>query len=236
MNRPSLVPRLTALLLVAGCAGSPDDSGPATDPGTQAGTLGVALAIGDYDGPGGAKAMHTVDFVDVLHTVHSISASTGIARAGTDDLEWVPVLEGGTEQLDSALVIEGTLPAGEYRSIRIEQSNALTWMCTDGTDTHAFPMVQAGGDPEAHLIQVFTVAANFTDDGSGTLADGMPGESMGTSFEIGDGTDTRLTIRTNLDTVDWNDADADGAWSDGDALENWTTIPGTETMVDFIVE
>ena len=56
-------------------------------------------------------------------------------------------------------------------------------------------------------------------------------------FEIVEGATTNLTIRTNLDTLDWNDADDNGEWTEGvDELSNWTTIPGTDTMVDYIVE
>ena len=82
-----------------------------------------------------------------------------------------------------------------------------------------------------------TLDANFVDDGSGNLSPGMPDEKMGTSFEIVEGATTSLTIRTNLDTLDWNDADDNGEWTEGvDELANWTTIPGTDTMVDYIVE
>ena len=139
---------------------------------------------------------------------------------------------------DSELVIDAELPAGVYQSVRIEHSNALSWVCTDGAEDYEFPSLnQEGADPGEHLIQVFTVDANFVEDEAGNLTPGAPGEKMGTSFEIVDGATTNLTIRTNLDTLDWDDADDNGEWTEGtDSLTNWTTIPGTDTMVDYIVE
>lgn len=230
--RKTTIATFLSLCLSVAVSGCDDGVG---DGGT--GTLSVQITIGDYEG-NGSKASHTLDFVDVYHTVHSIYAATGVATEGQDELDWQPILEDGSEMYDSELVIDADLSAGEYKSVRIEHSNAMRWVCTDGSANYEFPALnQESAEPDAHLIQVFTVDDNFVDHGSGYLSPGAEGEAMGTTFEIVEGATTNLTIRTNFDTVTWDDADENGEWTDGvDELLGWTTIPGTDTMVDYIVE
>ncbi len=224
-----------------GCGGGDDDDDDsAADSGSaQTGTLTMHMRIGDHDRSRATKAVHTLEFVDVYHTVHSLHAATEIAEESTAfGLSWQPIHVDGTAMYDSDLEINAELPAGVYNSIRVEHSNAMTWVCTNGTKNYEFPSLnQSGEDPDTHLIQVFTIDANFACSESGTCSPGAAGEKMGTAFEIVADSQTNLTMRTNLDTLDWDDADENDEWTEGvDSLDNWTTIPGTDTMVDFIVE
>lgn len=226
------------LCLSAGCEDdTPSDPQGQTVPDA---TLTVHLTVGDYapaPRPAGpAKTTHTVDIVDIYHTIHSMYVSTGtVAEGQPDDLDWVPLLVDGVEEYDSNLDIQVVVPPGRYTCMKLLQSNALKWVCTDGTETYELQDWNAGSDGPDQMWNVFSTEGLYTYTGDGRFVLQNTGERIGTAFEVLAGDDTVVTIRSNFNTLDWSDADDSGDWSTGDTLGNWTTIPGTDTMVDFIV-
>ena len=222
---------LILLALVAGCNEDSDTGAPATT-----GTLNVSITVGDgVAAPTGNKTLHTLDIVDIYHTLYSMYVSTDTVVAGQpDDLEWEPILTGGVEDYDSNLNLSAELPPGRYTCMKMLQSNALTWVCSDGTTTYELDDWNAGESGPDQLWNIFSTEGLYVYDGDDFSLNNT-NERIGTVFEIVAGETTTVTLRTNFDTLDWDDADGSGDWSDGDSLDNWTTIPGTDTMVDFIV-
>jgi hypothetical protein len=226
--------------LECGCGDGDSDDTPETAP---RGTLAVHMEVGDNvpksAGSPGPKVVHSgLEIVDVRHTLYGIQATMDAVVAGQpDNLAWHTVYSGATEALDSELAMSASLPAGEYAAVKITQSNYMYWVCNYGPGTvELYSLNDGGRPPGAQIVCVFAADAPYVINASGDFEAAGGGEKLGSTFSIIEGLTTHLTIRCNLDTLDWDDADGSGTWTSGDGLDNWTTIPGTTTMADFTVE
>jgi hypothetical protein len=81
---------------------------------------------------------------------------------------------------------------------------------------------------------------NYTEEGGGD-GDMAEGEYIGCYFKIYPGRTTRVTVRMNLNTLDWLDINEDGIFTPldyrEDAIDNIRTFADSIiTMSDFIVE
>lgn len=225
-----------AVLCVAVVVGTGCETGGSED---DTGTLVVYLTVGSQDLQRSADATKRVaraglPIVDVKNVIHEISVSMDVPVAGApDDLEWHTLYQGDTVVYESQLELQQDLPAGNYRSLRLVMGNDFFWVCefNDGVVELADSM---GG--ASTVINVFSTDGLYTPDESGNLVISSTVEKMGTSFEVKAGQTTVLTLQSNMNTVDWDDADDSGTWTAGDSLANWTTVPGTDTMADFIVD
>ena len=196
-----------ACVFAAGCetGGSEDDTG----------TLVVYLTVGSQDLQRSADATKRVaraglPIVDVKNVIHEISVSMDVPVAGApDDLEWHTLYEGDAVVYQSQLELQQDLPAGNYRSLRLVMGNDFFWVCefNDGVVELADSM---GG--ASTVVNVFSADGLYTPDESGNLAISTTAERMGTSFEVRAGETTVLTVQSNMNTVDWNDADDSGTW------------------------
>lgn len=206
------------------------------------GQLVMKLTVGDYAKGAGKSLTRDIntalDLVDIRHIVFSLAVTTDtVAENQPDNLTWHEILAETEEHYDSERAMSQDLPPGTYQAVKIIQSNYLYWVCTDGVETYELYSLNNSGAPaDTHILNIFANDGMYSVDGGNNFTVTTTGEKMGTAFEIIAGKTTQLTLRNNLDTLDWNDADNSGNWSAGDSLDNWTTIPGTTTMVDFIVE
>ncbi len=227
---------LGAVLCVAGVVATGCETGGSDD---DTGTLVMYLTVGSQDAQRSADptkrvARTGIPLVDMKNVIHEISVSMDVPVAGApDDLEWHTLYEGDAVVYQSQLELQQDLPAGNYRSLRLVMGNDFFWVCefNDGVVELADSM---GG--ASTVVNVFSADGLYTPDESGNLAISTTAERMGTSFEVRAGETTVLTVQSNMNTVDWNDADDSGTWTAGDSLSNWTTVPGTDTMADFIIE
>lgn len=181
---------------------------------------------------------NTCKIVDVRHLLYKLEVSTGnVSEGGTDNLQWKTLYESSVELLDSEREFPPVeLPVGTYKCFRVTQRNRLYWVCTMQADTFEFPDLNDSNiDPDSlSPINVFGEDGLYTYDQDDKFTLLTSTEKLG-GFEITAGGTTDLTFRLNFNTLDWFDNDEDGQWSQGDALDNWTLIPGTTTMTDFIV-
>jgi len=233
--KSKLMTLLSSCLLILAVAGCSEES--TTTPPTN-GTLTFELTIGDYSKSGAipGKAIKTLDLIDIHHTIHSLYASVDIVTEGAaDNLVWEEILVDGQQGYDSELAISATLPPGTYRTIKLVQSNGMRWVATDGTSNFELQGYNNGEDGANPLTNIFSNDGLYVYDRDGNFTLQTDNERLGTNFVIVAGETTKLTMRSNFDTIEWDDADDSEDWSEGDSLDNWTLIPNTDTMVDFIV-
>lgn len=215
----------TLVLTMNGCGGTGGEE--------DRGTLVVQYQLGED------KAVTTCDILDTRQTLYSMEVSDGEVVAGaTDDLEWFSVHEGsGEATLTSEKMFSSELPVGTYSNYKIDQGNLVEWICSCGGSELELPSLNDSTQPpDAHApINIVNSDGCWGLDESGQFYLMAEGETAG-GFEIRPGGTTTVTIRVNLVTLDWNDADESGDWSDGDSIDNWSTSPGVTSMFDFIVE
>ena len=175
--------------------------------------------------------------MDTRGCIYSIDVSTGdVVEGEVDTLDWMNIYTSSEELLASQRRITVDLPVGNYKTIRFYMRNKMYWVCVVDGDTVEFESYNFGElEPGDTIVNVFSPQGLFYYDEEGCFVLGTETEKIG-GFEIRENVTTNVTLRQNLLTLDWIDADSNGVWSDGDMLDNWTSPEGIETMVDFIVE
>lgn len=227
----SVVMLCLGLFLSAGC-----DS---EDAGQETGVLAMKLTVGGNDADESARlvkraARNAIPIIDLKNIVYEMAVSTGdVTEGAIDDLEWHVIHVGDQMKYQSELDLTYELPVGVYKAFRIVMSNDLYWVCQIGDDV--IELGDSNGGASDTVVNIFSVAGLFDKDQGGRFTLQNQNEKIGSQFEILPGRTTTVTLRSNFFTLDWDDTDDSGTWSTGDSLSNWTTVPGTDTMADFIV-
>ncbi len=228
---------IVAITLLIGCKKeSPTDS---TD---ETGALQLKYTTWNSYSSKAPKATlsdtHTCNLIDGRHVLYSIAFATGdIVDGEPDTLDWITTYESSEEMLDSEREFSPvTMPIGNYKNIRIVQSNRVYFVGTLGSDTLELPNLNNSElEPADSLLNICGENGMYVHDENNNFKLEAPDEKLG-GFEMKSGKTTKLTIRVNIKTFDWIDNDGNGEWSEGDELDNWTLPEGIETMTDFIVE
>jgi len=181
--------------------------------------------------------VYTCDIMNVRNILYEIQVADGeIIEGEPDDLDWITIYETSEMMLMTDREFSFVLPAGQYKAIRLLQSNRIYWITTYEDVIHEFPSLNNDEQPEdAQILDIFGEDGLYNLDENGLFYLYHDGERLGT-FDIFPNTKTKVTFRMNLQTLDWIDHDSNGVWSDGDELSNWTVPEGVTTMADFIIE
>lgn len=233
---------IVSVFLLIGC-----DSDKATEPATDMGNLEMYMTVwnvyeGDYgklsNMPSTAKTVYTTDLIDVRHLIPEIQVTTDEIEAGVaaNSVDWITIYQSDEEMLHTERQVNIEIPAGDYRGIRIVQRNLVYWVCTYEGEVFEFPGLNNSElEPEDLLVNTFGEDGLYDIDDNGNFYLYHDGEKLGT-FEVLVDINTKVTMRLNIQTIDWHDNDNSGDWSYGDELSNWTLPEGIDTMSDFIVE
>lgn len=211
------------------------------DAGDETGQLTVRMTMGTADQEESALSVKragpvTLPIIDLKNIVYEIAVTRDDVFDGQSaDLEWFAIYEGSEEKLQSDLLMSQEIPVGTYTAMRIVMSNYLYWVCMSGDETLEL-LDSNGNSSDGKTTNVFAKGGLYLINDGGDFELLGTNERMGTEFEIRAGQTTILTFQSNFNTVDFTDTDDSGDWTNGDTLSNWTTLPGTETMADFIVE
>ena len=181
----------------------------------------------------------TCKIIDLRSMIYEIAVSTDRVTPGIpNDLSWKTIYTSSLETLLSQIAFPPVeLPSGQYKSFMISMRNGSYWRCvTPDSDTVELRDKNCQDSAfDAHSPTNF-----FSDTGLCYIDEQnmffmqTTKEKLG-GFEISESDTTLLTLRMNFNTLDWFDKDSSSTWTTGDSLDNWTGIPGTTTMFDFIV-
>jgi hypothetical protein len=232
-TRLSLLILFSALFLISAC--KKDDNDDNTNP-----TGNLQMKFSWYSSKGDVKGdTNTCDLIDIKGTLLEIAVSKdAIVDGQPDNLNWTTIYTTSSSMYFTERQCPVvSLPAGNYKSIKIVQKNAINWKCIFNTDTLEFEDLN-----NSSLPADTTIPANyFYSDGlheldaSGNFFMHQSEEKLG-GFEILDGQTTNLSWRMNIIHLDWIDTNTNGIWDTGiDGLDNWQLPPGVTTMFDFIV-
>lgn len=189
--------------------------------GDDTGTLVMYLTVGSQDLQRSADttkrvARTGVPMVDMKNVIYEVSVSMDVPVAGApDNLEWHPLYEGDTVVYQSQLELQQNLPVGQYRTMKIVMENDFFWVCEFNGGLVELADTMGGVSP---IINVFSAEGLYAPDDSGNLVISSTSEKMGTYFEVKAGKTTVVTLQSNMNTVDWDDADDSGTWTAGDSL------------------
>jgi hypothetical protein len=231
-----------SFFLLIGC-----ESNKTTEPETGMGMLEMYMTVWNAYGedfgkvaniPANPKQVYTTELINIRHLIPEIQVTTDEIEAGVaaNSVDWITIYQSDEEMLHTDREVSIEIPTGDYRGIRIVQRNLMYWVCTNDGDVIEFPSLNDNElAPEELLVNTFGEEGLYEIDGEGNFYLYHDGEKLGT-FEILPGSNTKVTMRLNIQTIDWHDNDGSGDWSYGDELSNWTLPEGIETMSDFIVE
>ncbi len=227
------------LFLLIGCKDSPTGSD------TETGILEFYTTVWNAWIQGGRemlvntnRTVYTVDLIDIRHLIPEIQVTTDVVAVGVpaNSIEWITIYESEVEMLHTEREISLEIPAGDYKCLRITQRNLLYWVCEYQSVVHEFPSYNDGDlQPDDLLVEYLNEDGLYLVDDQGYFQLNHPGEKLGT-FEVLPDMHTRVTMRLNIQTIDWHDNDNNGLWSGDDELDNWATPEGIDTMTDFLVE
>jgi hypothetical protein len=208
---------------------------------------------------------YTCPIVDIRHLIPLIQFTKDtIYHEGPANQEWINFYESDMEMYHSERNMSAVLDTGTYRGVRIFQRVLFYWVCThpdNPEDTMEFAQVNTSDpygieldDPSLNdtIVNIFGIDGlyynsndtlynmNYTEEGGGD-GDMAEGEYIGCYFKIYPGRTTRVTVRMNLNTLDWLDINEDGIFTPldyrEDAIDNIRTFADSIiTMSDFIVE
>ena len=224
----------SCLLLFISCGGN----GTGTDDGN--GVLQLDIIYGNSSTADVIKDRQiTCKIIDLRSIIYSIAVSTGRVAPGiTNDLSWKTIYTNSQETLLSRIAFPPTeLSCGQYKSFMISMRNGVYWRCVTPAGDTVDLRDQNSQDSAFDALS----PTNFFSDTGLCYIDQQnmfflqtTNEKLG-GFEISKNDTTVLTLRFNFNTLDWFDNDNSSTWTPGDSLDNWTGIPGTTTMMDFIV-
>lgn len=205
-----------------------------------AGRLEVRLTVGTAGQDSISRSVKrtlqtSLPIVDLKNILYEIAFTQDDVGEGlSTDVTWHTIYQGSQEKYQTELEINGQIPVGTYKALRLVMSEYLIWICAFDGGTIELDDTNADGK-SGQIVNVFAAGGLFEED-NGTFSLVTNSERIGSTFEVRDLETTRITIRSNFNTLDWDDADDSNDWSAGDSLSNWTTIPGTDTMADFFIE
>jgi len=226
---------IVLVALTTGCGGSDEGDTPGPDvPDVVTAPLVYAQRMANADraaSPAAARAStHVGRIIDTRHARLTIEVAQGTVRDGqADPCDWIQIYDSQEEMRDGDRVFAPIdLPVGDYDNLRIStDADRVVWECSFAGGMVDIPVQTSNS-------MVFGDGGLFHYlDGSETLVSVAPGERLG-GFEIRAGFATHLTFVSNLDSLNWHDADDSGDWSDGDRVDGVTGVPGTQTMGDFV--
>lgn len=176
---------------------------------------------------------------DIISTVEEIAVSTeAIIDGEEDDIQWSTILTNDEEKRFTLQSVNVELEPGNYQSIKIVQKNSVKWVCDyEGTEYEFQDYNCSTCDPDGYgpVNYFYTDGLHYVDDNNEFYTQTNK-EKIG-GFEIIEGKTTNVTWVININTLEWFDNNDNGVWDTGiDSLNNWTAMPGKETMFDFIVE
>ncbi len=228
------------VLLLASAAGCGDDDSTNDNNNvndSNMGTLVLRMTYGSSSSPQ-MRAMHTCDIVDASALQTSLEVSMDeVPDVAPAYVTWHEFHTASEPYLASELSIQATLPAGTYRAMRLTQRNMMQWIVdcpgigevaiSDYNNSDASPM-------DVLSPTVITPTGVYVEDG-GSFTVVAENEQMST-FDIQAGGTTVITWRSHFNTLDWDDANDNGEWDEGEGYSNMTLIPGETTMFGFDVE
>ena len=196
------------------------------------GTLNFSYQIGSTQ-----RAERHCRMVDLRAQLHRMEVSNGEIAAGAEDtLEWHDVYVGtGADSLMSSVDIEALeLPVGTYSNYGFTWGRPMAWIVDCDGDSVEFPGTMFGDDyPDSTRKSINNANGCWGYDESGNFELLAAGETAG-AFDILPGEATSVLWRMNLEYVDWDDADDDGVWDEGESYD-FVNLAGTTTMFDVIV-